>query len=72
MCQIMYVMQIHTRKQISNMNAYTHAKYINLHRCAYRVAKISRLLNIIGLFCRIQVSFVRLFCKRDLCFWGAY
>ena len=53
MCQIICVMQINIRKQIANMNAYTHAKHINLHRCAYRVAKISRLLNIIGLFCRI-------------------
>jgi len=34
----------------------------------YGVAMISRLLQHIGLFCRIYVSFVGLFCKRDLCF----
>jgi len=34
-------------------------------RTKYGVATISRLLKIIGLFCRI-VSFIGLFCKRDL------
>jgi len=34
---------------------------------AYGVASINRPLKIIGLFCRI-VSFVGLFCKRDLSF----
>ena len=38
---------------------------------SYGVATISKLLKIIGLFCRI-VSFIGLFCKRDLCFKGAY
>jgi len=34
--------------------------------CYYGVATISRLLKMIGLFCRIQFSFIGLFCKRDL------
>jgi len=34
----------------------------------YGVATISRLLKITGFFCRIQVSFIGLFCKRDLHF----
>jgi len=38
----------------------------------YGVATISRLHKIIGLFFRILVSFVGLFCKRDLYFKGAY
>jgi len=32
------------------------------------VGTISRLLQIIGLFCRISSPFIRLFCKRDLWF----
>jgi len=39
---------------------------IGIHtRGCYGVASISRLLKIIGLFCRIS-SFIGLFCKRDL------
>ena len=43
--------------------------YVHTHICtyAYGVATISRLLKIIGLFCR-TVSFIGLFCKRDLWF----
>ena len=36
--------------------------------CMYGVATVSRIHNIIGLFCRIS-SFIGLFCKRDLLFY---
>ena len=42
--------------------------YSRCTRYGYGVATISRLHKNIVLFCRIQVSFVGLFCKRDLYF----
>jgi len=53
----------HTAHTKTRMHTDTHA-----HR-HYGVATISRLLKIIGLFCRISSL---LFCKRDLWFQGAY
>jgi len=41
--------------------------FVIISRSTYGVAKMGRLLQIIGLFCRIG-----LFCKRDLQFEGAY
>ena len=42
--------------------------YIDTHAYTYRyaVATISRLLNIIGLYLQNIVSFIGLFCTRDL------